>query len=202
MTDVLTIATGYLLGSIPFAFLLARRRGVDLRDAGSGNVGAANVLRTSGIGAAILAMVLDAMKGAAAVLVARQLGSAPATTLMAGLASIIGHIHPVWLRFRGGKGVATAAGVFGVITPGALAIACAVFVMAVWLTRFVSVGSMAGAATLAMVVAFSGGPVVVAAAAAFSAALIIYHHRPNVLRLLAGTERRLGQSDMEAPSRR
>jgi acyl phosphate:glycerol-3-phosphate acyltransferase len=193
MKHVVALTLAYLLGSIPFAFLLARRRGIDLREAGSGNVGAANVLRTSGTRAAVLAMVLDAMKGAVAVMVAQRLAPGPATPMAAGLASVVGHIYPVWLRFRGGKGVATAAGVFGVITPGALAVACGVFLLAVWMTRFISVGSMAAAVTLAVVAALTDAPVVVSLGAAAAAAIILHRHRGNFGRLMAGTERRVGE---------
>src|SRR5688572_13281494 len=127
MTTLVVIVGAYLIGSVPFAFLLARRRGVDLRRVGSGNVGASNVLRTSGVSNAVVAMCLDGAKGALAVLVAQRLTVGEATPVAAGIASIVGHIYPVWLRFRGGKGVATAAGVFAVLTPLALGIASAVF---------------------------------------------------------------------------
>src|SRR5688572_31082347 len=110
MEHLIALAVAYLVGSIPFAYLLTRRRGIDLRDVGSGNVGAANVLRTTGVRAAVLAMVLDALKGVLAVIVAQRVAPGATTPMVAGLASVIGHIYPVWLRFRGGKGVATAAG--------------------------------------------------------------------------------------------
>ena len=193
MEETLAVACGYLVGSVPFAFLMARRRGVDLRRVGSGNVGAANVLRTSGVWAGVGAMCLDAMKGALAVLVAQRLTTGPAMPMAAGLASIVGHIYPVWLGFRGGKGVATAAGVFGVLAPTALAIASAVFVLAVWVTRYVSVGSIAGAITLAAAAAASGAPRSVIAGAAVSALIIVHRHRANLARLVAGIERRVGR---------
>ena len=193
MEVIAAIGLAYLVGSIPFAFLLARHHGVDLRDVGSGNVGAANVLRTSGVAAAVLAIALDAMKGALAVILAQRLAPGLVAPMAAGLASVVGHIYPVWLRFRGGKGVATAAGVFGVITPGALAIACSVFLLVVWMTRFVSAGSMAAAVTLAVVTALTDAPVVVSIGAALAAAIVIHRHRGNLGRLRAGTERRLGE---------
>lgn len=193
MEEIFAVALGYLVGSVPFAFLLARRRGIDLRNVGSGNVGAANMLRTSGVAAAIAVMALDAVKGALAVLVAQRLTAGPATPMAAGLASIIGHIYPIWLVFRGGKGVATAAGVFAVLVPTALAIAGAVFVLAVWVTRYISVGSIAGAITLATAAAASGAPAAVTVGAAVSALIIVHRHRTNLARLLAGTERRVGQ---------
>jgi glycerol-3-phosphate acyltransferase PlsY len=193
MEHVFALTVAYLVGSIPFAHLLSRRRGVDLRDVGSGNVGAANVLRTSGVSAAVLAMLLDASKGVLAVIVAQRVAPGSATPMAAGLVSVIGHVYPVWLRFRGGKGVATAAGVFGVMTPGSLVIACAVFLLAVWTTRFISVGSMAAALTLALITAATDAPTVVTIGAVLIAAVIIHRHRANLTRLVAGTERRIGQ---------
>jgi glycerol-3-phosphate acyltransferase PlsY len=193
MEEAAAVVLGYLAGSVPFAFLLARRRGIDLRRAGSGNVGATNVLRTTGVPRAVVAMCLDALKGALAVVVAQRLAVGPATPVAAGFASVVGHIYPVWLAFRGGKGVATAAGVFGVLAPAALAIAGGVFVLAVSTTRYVSVGSIAGAVTLAVATAASDAPNVVAGGAAMTAAIVVHRHRGNLARLVAGTERRIGQ---------
>ena len=193
MADLLAVLAAYLVGSIPFAQLLSKRRGIDLRRVGSGNVGATNVLRTLGVRPAVVAMMLDAVKGMVAVLVAQRLTNGVAAPVMAGLASMIGHVYPVWLRFRGGKGVATAAGAFAVLTPMAVAAAMGVFVLTVALTRFISVGSIAAALTLAGWAIASDAPTVVGIGAAIGAALVIIGHRANVLRLVAGTERRVGQ---------
>jgi glycerol-3-phosphate acyltransferase PlsY len=193
MADLLAVVAAYLVGSIPFAQLLSKRRGIDLRRVGSGNVGATNVLRTLGVRPAVVAMMLDAVKGTVAVLVAQRLTNGVAAPVMAGLASMIGHVYPVWLRFRGGKGVATAAGAFAVLTPVAVAAAMGVFLLTVAVTRFISVGSMAAALTLAGWAIASDVPTVVAIGAAIGAALVIIGHRANVLRLVAGTERRVGQ---------
>lgn len=193
MTEFFTVIGAYLMGSIPFAQLLSRRRGIDLRRVGSGNVGASNVLRTVGVRAAVLAMMLDAVKGTVAVLVAERMGSGVTLPVAAGLASVIGHVYPVWLRFRGGKGVATAAGAFAVLNPAALGIAATVFVAAVGLTRFISVGSMAAALALAGWTLVSDAPAVVGIGAAVAALVVIYGHRANLARLVAGTERRIGQ---------
>lgn len=193
MNTVLAVCVGYAIGSVPFAYLLARRRGIDLRRVGSGNVGASNVLRTSGVAAAVIAMCLDGVKGAVAVVLAERLAPGPAPQVLAGVAAIIGHVYPAWLRFSGGKGVATAAGVFAVIAPAALAIACAVFVLGVWTTRYISVGSLAGTIALTGMTAAVDGPLVVPIGAAASAAVIIHRHRANLVRLWAGTERRVGQ---------
>jgi glycerol-3-phosphate acyltransferase PlsY len=193
MNAVLIVSLGYFVGSIPFAYLLSRRRGIDLRRTGSGNVGAANVLRTAGVRAALLAAALDGAKGTFAVLMAQLLSAGLVTTAAAAFASVVGHVYPLWLRFRGGKGVATAAGAFAVLAPEALAIAACVFVIVVAFTRFISVGSIAGALTLALVAALSDVPGVVAIGATASTIVIIYRHRGNLARLVAGTERRIGQ---------
>jgi acyl phosphate:glycerol-3-phosphate acyltransferase len=192
MEEFLAVSVGYLVGSVPFAFMLARRRGIDLRRVGSGNVGAANVLRMTGAGRAFAAMCLDGAKGWMAVVVAQRLAMGEATAVAAGVASIIGHVYPVWLGFQGGKGVATAMGVFAVLAPPALAIASSVFVVAVWATRYISVGSMAGAITLAVAASASGVPAAVAVGAIVSAIIIVHRHRGNLARLAAGTERRFG----------
>ena len=193
MNEIAAVAFGYLAGSIPFAFLLARRGGVDLRRAGSGNVGAANVLRTSGARNAMMALCLDGVKGTLAVLVAQRFSGEPATPVAGGLASIIGHIYPVWLGFRGGKGVATAGGVFVVLTPPAVAVAALVFAIAIWVTRYISVGSIAAAITLAVTAAAMDVPAAVAVGALITAIIIVHRHRANLARLLAGTERRVGE---------
>ncbi|HZM93831.1 MAG TPA: glycerol-3-phosphate 1-O-acyltransferase PlsY [Vicinamibacterales bacterium] len=193
MNAVLAVTLGYLVGSIPFAYLLSRHQGIDLRHAGSGNVGASNVLRTTGVRAAVLAMVLDGLKGTLAVVIAQLLSVGLVATVAAAFAAVVGHVYPIWLRFRGGKGVATAAGAFALIAPEALGIAAGVFVIAVVATRFISVGSIAGALTLVVVAATTDVPGVVAIGATASTLIIVYRHRGNLARLIAGTERRIGQ---------
>ena len=116
-----SILAGYLAGSVPFAFLLARRAGIDVRRAGSGNVGAANVLRTTGVWRGVIVMALDVAKGAAAVALAYLTSGGSGVAALSGTAAVVGHIYPVWLRFHGGKGVAVAAGVFAILTPIATA---------------------------------------------------------------------------------
>lgn len=190
--DALVVIIAYLIGSIPFSFLLARRRGVDLRRAGSGNVGASNVLRTSGPALAVPALALDGLKGALAVLLAQGMTSSQAAPVAAGLASMLGHIYPVWLRFHGGKGVATAAGAFAVLAPVALAIAFMVFVVAVATTRIISVGSVSAALTLAIAAVVTGSPRLVMGGAVIAASIVVLRHRGNLARLIAGTERRAG----------
>jgi len=192
MDTILAIIIGYLAGSVPFAHLLTRRRGIDLREMGSGNIGAANVLRTTGVSRAVIVLLLDALKGAAAVLAAQAMTSSAAAPAAAGLASIVGHVYPVWLGFRGGKGVATAAGMFAVLAPVALAIAAVVFVITIWATRFISAGSLAAALALVIAAAVTGAPGTVTAGAVGATTIILFRHRANLERLAAGTERRVG----------
>lgn len=184
---------GYAIGSIPFAFLLTRSAGVDVRVAGSGNVGAANVLRTSGMGRAIAVMTLDMVKGAATVLVAIAVTSgALESVAAAGVGAVVGHIYPVWLRFHGGKGVAVAAGVFSILTPLATIGSVVLFLGLVWSTRLVSLGSIAATVSLAPFAWIVGAPGQWIAAALVSGGLILFRHRGNLTRILQGTERRLG----------
>ena len=186
----LSILVGYLAGSVPFAFLLARRAGIDVRMAGSGNVGAANVLRTAGIWRAVIVMALDVAKGAAAVAIA-QTSAGNGVAALTGAAAVVGHIYPVWLRFHGGKGVAVAAGVFGMLTPVATAIAMTLFLVTVWTTRYVSLGSVAATLALPPMAWLTGAPGAVVGCAAGTAGLILFRHRANLRRLRSGTERRL-----------
>jgi glycerol-3-phosphate acyltransferase PlsY len=189
---MLAVLLGYLAGSVPFAFLLARRAGIDVRVVGSGNVGAANVMRATGVGRAIAVMALDVAKGATAVALAQLTSGGAALAAMTGTAAIVGHIYPVWLKFHGGKGVAVAAGVFAVLAPMATAIAAVMFVVTVWATRYVSLGSLAATLALPPTAWLIGAPAGVVGAASGSAALIVFRHRTNLRRLREGTERRIG----------
>jgi len=183
----------YLIGSVPFAWLLARRWGAaDLRRVGSGNIGAANVLRASGVKAGVLVAVLDIAKGALSVMLAARFGGNAAAPAVAGLAAIVGHIYPVWLRFRGGKGVATACGVFSMLTPLAVPPALGIFVVTVWITKYISLGSVLASIALPPIAYALGSPAPAVAAAFAASVIIVFRHRANVLRLRAGTERRIG----------
>jgi glycerol-3-phosphate acyltransferase PlsY len=189
----MAILVAYGIGSTPFAWLLARRWGArDLRDIGSGNVGAANVFRASGATPGVLVAILDVAKGAASVVVAERIGGGGAATAAAGLAAIVGHIYPFWLNFRGGKGVATACGVFAILTPAAVAPILAVFIATVWTTRYVSLGSVLASLALPPIAYATNSPDAVVVAACAACALILFRHRSNVVRLRTGTERRLG----------
>ncbi|MEP6915843.1 MAG: glycerol-3-phosphate 1-O-acyltransferase PlsY [Acidobacteriota bacterium] len=189
---MLQILFGYLAGSVPFAFLLARRAGIDVRIAGSGNVGAANVLRTTGAWRGLLVMALDVAKGMAAVLIVQLLSGGSALAALTGAAAIVGHIYPVWLRFHGGKGVAVAAGVFSLLSPVATGVAATLFLVTVWITRYVSLGSIAAALALPPAAWWAGAPRVVVVAAAGAGILILFRHRANLQRLRLGTERKMG----------
>lgn len=189
----LAIVAAYLIGSVPFALLLARLWGTgDLRRVGSGNLGAANVLRTTGLTAGVLVAALDIAKGAASVMLAQQLSVDRRSVAAAGFAALIGHVYPIWLRLRGGKGVATACGVFSVLTPSAMLPVLAIFVVTVWATKYVSLGSVVASLALPPIAYGGGSPVPVMVTACAASAIIIFRHRSNLVRLRTGTERRLG----------
>ena len=190
--EIVAIVFGYLLGSIPFALLLTRRQGIELRNVGSRNPGAANVLRSAGVGPAVAVMLLDAAKGTVAVGAARMMSDDVAVATGAGLAAIVGHIYPVWCGFRGGKGVAASAGVFAVLAPLATLIAILVFVATIAATRFISAGSIAAALALPAAAAVGNLPNPVVAGTLLAAVIVLIRHRDNVSRLMAGTERRIG----------
>jgi glycerol-3-phosphate acyltransferase PlsY len=190
---VAAFAVGYLFGSVPFAYLTTRLAGAgDIRRIGSGNVGATNVLRTGRKGLALATLVADVAKGALPVALAyRWFG--PDMAVMTGAGAILGHCFPVWLGFKGGKGVATAAGVILGLTPIVLPVALAVFVLVVWLTRYVSLGSIA-AALVAPVIAWALGYIQAAELYLLIALLVILKHAGNIQRLLRGTENKLSFS--------
>ncbi|HJU43379.1 MAG TPA: glycerol-3-phosphate 1-O-acyltransferase PlsY [Vicinamibacterales bacterium] len=181
-----SILIGYLVGSLPIGYLITHStRGIDLRRVGSGNVGAANVYRTSGLGMAIGVMLADAGKGAAAVLV----GGSGTGAVAAGIAAVFGHVYPVWLGFRGGKGVATASGAFSVLSPLPTAIAAAAFALTVYRSRFVSLGSVVATLMLPLVEWLTPGRRAVDIGATIVAAVILFRHRGNIARLWSRTER-------------
>jgi glycerol-3-phosphate acyltransferase PlsY len=190
---VAALLAAYLLGSVPFSYLVARRKGVDVRSVGSGNVGATNVMRNVSLAAGLIAFALDAAKGAVAVMLARLLEPAGPLPVLAGVMAVLGHMYPVWLRFRGGKGVATGAGAFLPLVPVATAGALSAFALVLALTRYVSLSSIVGSTTLAVLAFLGGAPPVVSRAAAGIALLITWKHRSNLQRIAQGTESRLGR---------
>jgi glycerol-3-phosphate acyltransferase PlsY len=191
---VVFVVVGYLLGSISFAVLLVRAvAGKDIRSEGSGNAGATNVLRAYGKKLALLVAFLDVAKGAAAVLLVRLVTADPFWGSAAGVAAILGHVFPVFYRFRGGKGVATAVGAFLVLAPLALLSCLAVFVAIVATTRYVSLGSVVAMTLLPPVAGLLfHAPRPVVTAAAVTALVVLGKHLDNLKRLARGEERKLG----------
>lgn len=214
-TYLIVAVIAYLLGSIPFGYILVRLfRKQDIRQTGSGNIGATNVARSGAKGLGIATLVLDAAKGyvavAAAQLIFRRMPPdglqldtfstyAQALYLAAAIAAIfavLGHMFPIWLRFKGGKGVATGVGVFLGIAPKAVGLVLILFLAIVWFSRYVSLGSIVATAAfpfLAWLLYRGQTTPAVFAAMCIAAFLIIWRHRENIRRLLAGTEHRLGE---------
>jgi len=200
------LVLSYLLGAIPFGFLIARSRGVDIRAVGSGNIGATNVMRVVGKSWGIFTLVLDALKGLGAVYLA-GLSSADAPSwfgLACGCAAICGHSFPVYLKFKGGKGVATSAGVLIGVAPAAFGVGIFVFTVVFALFRYVSLGSIAAATAVpiaSFLLAWSDGqsPGVTSYALTLLGLVVIWRHRANIRRLLAGTEHRIGRPRDVAP---
>lgn len=212
-TYIVVAIIAYLLGSIPFGYILVRVfTGADVRAQGSGNIGATNVARTGKKGLAIATLLLDALKGAVAVLMASQLGGPTGYTYyrpfaasavhdsyslmaLAALFAIVGHMYPVWLKFKGGKGVATGLGVFLALAPKAVLIVLACFLIVVAITRYVSLGSIVAAALFPIAFYYMqpqhGTPLILAMISGVSA-LIIWKHRENIRRLIAGNENKFG----------
>jgi acyl phosphate:glycerol-3-phosphate acyltransferase len=192
------LAIAYLIGSIPSGYLIVRAsEGGDVRETGSGGTGATNVSRSAGKGAGILTLVLDVLKGVFVVFLAGILSDglfpyADWTIAFAGVLAILGHIFPVWLRFRGGKGVATALGVFLMLAPIVVVIALVVFAITFALTRYVSFASLVAISSIAITILaltlFDPLELPDAIAALVSAGLVIFAHRANIQRLIAGTE--------------
>jgi len=181
---------GYLLGSIPIGLLLTKLFSkIDPRKMGSKNIGATNIFRTAGKRLGILTLVGDLLKGAIPVVIAIQWGESDLWIAIAGLTPILGHIFPIFLGFKGGKGVATALGIYLVISPIAVLIECLLFAGIVWKSKFISLGSLACATTIPILIAFfrsdSKAYFIISV---IIAALILYRHQSNISRLLQGTE--------------
>jgi glycerol-3-phosphate acyltransferase PlsY len=192
---VLTALAAYLVGSIPTGYLFARARGVDIRSVGSGNIGATNVFRVLGKTAGILVLLIDAVKG---FVPARffLFGATPETqeyhAIVAGLFAILGHNYTCWLRFKGGKGIATSAGVVLALVPLGLLITVGVWLVVFALSRYVSLASVVAAAILPLAIGFTGQSTRMILLGIVLGALAIYKHKSNIQRLLAGTEHRFG----------
>jgi len=196
-TLILAAVLGYLLGSIPFGLLLTRAAGLgDIRSIGSGNIGATNVLRTGNKALAVATLVLDAGKGAVAVLLARWfLGEEAA--MMAGIGAFLGHVFPIWLKFNGGKGMATFIGVLLALNLLVGLIACATWLFIAVAQRYSSLASITAAAT-APIFAYVVSGLQLAAAAGVISIVLVFRHRPNIVRLWKGTEPKIGSEKPKA----
>jgi glycerol-3-phosphate acyltransferase PlsY len=207
-TILLVALAAYFLGSIPFGLLLAKLfGGKDVRESGSGNIGATNVARVAGPLPGILTLFFDAAKGALAVwLAARYTGHSATAMMLAGVAALVGHCFPVWLGFTGGKGVATALGVFAALCLPAVAGATILFLLVLVYWRFVSLASIAAAAAMPLLVYFlwaphHAPPLVVIFGTLFASTLVIFKHDANLQRLVEGTEPRFFSSKSKGGSR-
>jgi glycerol-3-phosphate acyltransferase PlsY len=187
----------YLLGSIPFGYLIVKLRGADIRKAGSGNIGAANVMRNAGALAGVLTLLLDAAKGYVAVwLTSRWTGGNIRWMTVAAVAAVVGHMYPVWLKFRGGKGVATGLGVFLPICPMAVAAGTVLWILVVAFWRYSSLGSIVASAALPLFVHVlyappHAPPMYLTLATVAISLLVLWKHRGNIERLMTGKETRL-----------
>ena len=184
---------GYLFGSIPSGYIMGQRQGIDIRQYGSKNIGATNVLRTLGPAQAAVVFAMDVLKGVIPVAAALLLGGNLWVQIAAGVGALAGHTWPITLRFKGGRAVATSFGVFAVLSPWAALCALAIFVLVVGATRYVSLGSMTASAGAAVFLFVFQAPVPIIVFGVAVAVLIIYRHRPNIQRLRAGTEAKIGQ---------
>lgn len=206
---LIAVLVGYLLGSIPTGYVVARAKGVDIRSAGSGNIGATNVFRNLGTPAGILVLLVDAAKGWIAVLIGMRMiwpwiapdvatGTAEWLGVAAGVAAVLGHNYTFWLGFKGGKGIATSAGVLAGLVPLALLVALGVWIAVVVLSRYVSLASILGAFVLPFAVWFWRYSTLMITITALLAAMAIYKHKSNIQRLLKGTENKVGKKKKPA----
>jgi len=205
---IVVAVAAYLLGSIPFGFLVAKAKGIDIRAVGSGNIGATNAMRVLGKPAGIAVLLLDVLKGYAAVswlcvaiLKMFNVTSADTETLriIAGICVVLGHNYTCWLKFKGGKGIATTAGVYLALAPWALLVALGVFIVALLVSRIVSVASMSGAVALPVTVwIMTPQNIFLGIVTTALGALAIYKHKSNIQRLMAGTENRFGKKSSTA----
>jgi len=200
---IIIVVAAYFLGSIPTGYLAARAKGIDIRTVGSGNIGATNAMRVLGKPGGIAVLLLDALKGYVAVAWAcpflMRTFNGPADELetlriLAGIAAVLGHNFTCWLKFKGGKGIATSGGAYLALAPLAVGIALVAFFLAVLLTRYVSIGSMAAAVALpAAVWCLPKNHLLLDIVTTALGAMAIYKHRSNIKRLMAGTESRIGK---------
>ena len=210
-TYIACALAAYLLGSIPTGYLMAKAKGIDIRTVGSGNIGATNAMRVLGKPAGILVLILDALKGGLAVWLlpwlaaayllppAAPVGARPLIAIIAGFSAIAGHVFTCWLKFKGGKGIATSCGVYFALAPLACALCLGVWFLMLAVTRYVSVASIIASVGLPFAVALTQDSLVLTLCTVGVSALAIYKHKPNIQRLLNGTEHRVGRIDPTAP---
>lgn len=194
MTAWVYLVASYLLGAVPSSYIAGRARGIDLREHGSGNLGATNTFRVLGPRIAAPVMVFDVLKGFTPAALFPVLADTPTLgwTLAFGTAAIIGHVFSVFVRFRGGKGVATAAGVFLAVAPAAVLAGFVVWIVTLWVGRMVSLASILGASVMVAAVAITDDRPAVLALGVAVAAFIVFAHRTNIRRMLKGEEYRFG----------
>ena len=199
---ILVVLGAYLLGSIPFGYLVAKAKGIDIRSAGSGNIGATNAMRVLGKPAGIFVLLMDMFKGLAAVWLCAEIlqrmniatADVQTARVIAGISVVLGHNYTCWLRFKGGKGIATTGGAFLALAPWAVLVAIVVFVLLVLLTKYVSVGSIGTAIALpATIWLMTPNNLFLCIVATLLGVMAIYKHKSNIQRLLAGTENRVGK---------
>lgn len=188
LLPVIPIIIGYLIGSIPFGVLIGKIKGIDIRKVGSGNIGATNIYRTFGALPAIIVFALDLLKGSTAVWLALWIAPSPLIAITSGIAAVIGHMYPVYIGFKGGKGSATSLGILLGVAPDLFIVAIIYVVCAIAITRYVSVTSITGVLLLAVLMFLFHKPIEYSIATVIVAILIIYRHLPNIKRLMAGTE--------------
>ena len=199
---ILVVLGAYLLGSIPFGYLVAKAKGIDIRTAGSGNIGATNAMRVLGKPAGIFVLLMDMLKGLAAVWLCTEIlqrmniaaADVQTARVIAGISVVLGHNYTCWLRFKGGKGIATTGGAFLALAPWAVLVAIVVFVWLVLLTKYVSVGSIGTAIALPTTIwVMTPSDLFLCIVATLLGVMAIYKHKSNIQRLLAGTENRVGK---------
>jgi len=190
MTPILLLSS-FLLGSIPFGYITGKIKGIDITKTGSNNIGATNVFRTLGPALGIAVFILDMLKGTAPIIVATYLGMPPTTIILAGILAILGHMYSPFVKFKGGKGVATTLGVFFGLSPISFLITGAFMLITIALTKYVSVGSILGSVVLVVIMIFRGEQTTYIIATSLIAVLIIYKHIPNIRRLIEGKENKI-----------
>ncbi len=196
MFIIIILIAAYLIGSIPFGYLISKVLNIDIRKFGSGNIGATNVFRTLGPVPGTIVFVLDLLKGTLPVYLAIQLGLNPWLIILAGIAAVIGHTYPVYLKFKGGRGAATGLGILLGIAPDIFVGAVAIAALIIYISRYVSLASIITPIIVTIALLAFGRPLPYSLAAGLISIIIIARHIPNIKRLLSGTERKIGEKSL------